>query len=87
MWKIHRRRSLVTDPGRAVIANSLTSSALVSGYRKAAGVDVSLRVGVEGLLERSIDLWLLVFMSGADTMYVLWRWEERALTVMYFFYE
>lgn len=33
----------------------------------------------------AIDLWLSGFTSGADKSYVLWRREERALTVMYFF--
>lgn len=33
----------------------------------------------------AIDLWLLVFTSSVDMMYLLWRQEERVLTVMYFF--
>lgn len=54
----------------------------MSGYSKAANVDVSLRGSAEGLLSIS---WLLVFMSAADTAYAIWRLKKRALTVMYCF--
>lgn len=51
---VRYRRSLITDSGHDVIVNSLTLSALVSGYGQAADVDASLRDSTEV----SIDLWI-----------------------------
>lgn len=72
VWKTQCRQSLITDPGPAVIANSLILSAFVSGYFKAADGDASLRGSTEGSLSIS-GFWF----SWAPLIECTCYWDEK----------